>query len=220
MLQRDGELARNQFRNSEIKCIECHLREPGEGGICNACKAAKPFRFTRKYTVTPEILEEIRLAYTGGRNEVAAKLRKLSERTGIPTQTLKDTANGHGWYCCSRRRRWSPQDDMYLRERLGVFSITSIARRLNRSRASVEWRARQFDLSVRITEGYTVFGVNDGTVRRWIDRGLFGKAHQHGRAVRLTEANVVRFIRTYPHEYNLRRVDQVWLKGMLFGGGR
>jgi hypothetical protein len=238
--QRDGELDTNQLPNgiphqtdSEARlgsqpapaaiCVECHRREARQGDLCGSCAATKPFRFARKYTITPEILEELRLAYMGGRTEVSAKLRRLSIRTKIPTYRLSEEANSHGWYCCAPRRGWSAEEDSYLRERLGAASLDSIARRLKRSLRSVEARARRFKLSVRISEGYNmrdlaqVFGVHRAAVKRWMERGLFGKFHEHGQEIRVTEVNVVRFIRRYPQEYSLGRVDQTWFKAMVFG---
>jgi len=160
----------------------------------------------------------------GNRTEVTAKLRRLSSRTEIPTWALKNEANKQGWHCCPQRRRWTGEEENLLREKLGAVSVNSIAKRLGRKRASVEDKAREFGLSVRISEGYTlsdlagVFGVHKGTAKRWAERGLLGKAHeQQGSAIRFTESKVLRFIRGYPHEYNLARVDEIWFKSMLFG---
>jgi len=160
----------------------------------------------------------------GNRTEVTAKLRRLSSRTEIPTWALKNEANKQGWHCCPQRRRWTGEEENLLREKLGAVSVNSIAKRLGRKRASVEDKAREFGLSVRISEGYTlsdlagVFGVHKGTAKRWAERGLLGKAHQQqGSAIRVTDSNVRRFIWSYPHEYNLTRVDQIWFKSMVFG---
>ena len=187
----------------------------------------KPFGrpFQRKYTITPAILEEIRLAYIGGRTEVTAKLGKLSARTGIPAHMLKSTANRNGWYCCPLRRAWTSEEDALLRDKAGSVSVFSIARRLHRSQDSVAYRMWALGLSTRISTGYTltdlvdVFGVSKDRVNRWVQRGLLGKGHHHGNAIRFTDENVLRFIRNNPHQYSLARVDQMWFAGMVFGQG-
>jgi hypothetical protein len=63
-----------------------------------------------------------------------------------------------------------------------------------------------------------VFGVSGERVKRWLGRGLLGKAHCGvGHEVRFTEENIARFIRLYPGEYDLSRVDQAWYKALVFG---
>jgi hypothetical protein len=177
----------------------------------------------RKYQITPEILEELRLAYVGGRSEVSAKLQHLSHRTRIPTYTLKEEANKRGWRCCAQRRNWSPKEDAVLREKIGIVSIDYLARQLGRTHVAIEDRARRLQLSVRIAEGYSmsdlaeVFGVHHTRVKRWADRGLLGRPHRHGLAVIFKDAAIIQFIRQYPREYNLGRVDQDWFKSMIFG---
>ena len=72
-------------------------------------------------------------------------------------------------------------------------------------------------------EGYTmtdlqiVFGENARKVRRWMERGLLGKVHESS-GKRVTEANVIRFLRNHPAEYDLRRVDQLWFRAMCESG--
>ena len=175
---------------------------------------------------TPDVLDELRIAYTGKkRKELSVKLSRLSARAAIPIARLKYEANKRGWYCApNRRRSWSAEEETILRELAGDVSLASIARRLHRSRAAVENHVRLLGLSTRISTGYSmsdlaeVFGVDPARVRRWVDRGLLGKEHRHGNAIRVTERNVVRFLRSCPREYSLARVDQVWFTGMVFGG--
>jgi hypothetical protein len=77
-----------------------------------------------------------------------------------------------------------------------------------------------------LSEGYNIsdlcecFGLSHTRIESWVRRGLLGKAHGHGGHggnIRLTESNVVRFIRRYPHEYDLGRVDEIWFKSVVFG---
>ena len=62
--------------------------------------------------------------------------------------------------------------------------------------------------------------MHHSRIESWARRGLLGKPHGHGGHggnIRFAEANVVRFIRRYPSEYNLGRVDETWFKAMVFG---
>jgi len=207
----------------QLQCALCGIRKANDSGLCQTCFCTELGRAGRKYTITDQIREELRVAYCGKRTEVSAKLLKLSARTAIPTWALKNEANKNGWFCCSQRRPWTAEEEELLREKAGTVSLHSIAKRLGRTRASVECRAYQLDLSLRLSEGYTlsdlaaVFGVSAGRVKRWAERGLLGRAHPHGSAVRFTESNVIRFVRNYPREYSLARIDQTWFAGIMFG---
>jgi hypothetical protein len=124
------------------------------------------------------------------------------------------------------RRPWNPEEVEYLKEKLGAVSVTGIAHDLNRSVISVRVKATKLKFSVRLSEGYNVsdlaecFGLHHSRIESWARRGLLGKPHGHGGHggnIRFAETNVVRFIRRYPSEYNLGRVDATWFKSMVFG---
>jgi len=176
----------------------------------------------RKYHFTPELHDELRRAYCGRRHELTAALHKLAWQTGWPRDVLKREAQRLGITRASSQRAWSEADLAYVREKVGVVSVNQIARHLRRSKASVTAKAERLRLSRRPQEGYTltdlseVFGESRHKVRRWMDRGLFGKVHKHG-GRRVTEKNVLRFIRDHYYEIDLRRVDDKWFKAMVFG---
>lgn len=179
-------------------------------------------RFVAKYHFTAELMEEVQRAYSGKRTELMARLDVLERKTGWPRWAFKKAAWRLGW-ATYRRRPWTEDEVLYLNIASKTGSIETIARKLHRSPESVKLKARSLYLSRQAREGYTlgdlqlVFGVTHGKVARWVERGLLGKAHRSGHAVRLTEKNVVRFIRKHALEYDLRRVDQDWFKGMVFG---
>jgi hypothetical protein len=75
-------------------------------------------------------------------------------------------------------------------------------------------------------EGYAVsdlaelLGAPHRVIQSRLKRGLFGRVEGQGvreSAARVTEPAVLRFLHRYPREYDPRRVDQAWLKAMLFG---
>lgn len=119
-------------------------------------------------------------------------------------------------------RQWTAAADKYLAERVGIVSVSALARELGRSREAVEGRAGLIGLSLKMEQGYEIpdlaaaLGAHPATIARWLARGLFGVEHK-GQAGRVKEAAVIRFLRSHASEYDLRRVDQCWFKAMIFG---
>jgi hypothetical protein len=76
------------------------------------------------------------------------------------------------------------------------------------------------------TESYSIkslcvlFGTHRARVNRWVRCGLLGNAQTQmlsGSDLRFTKNSVKRFIRSYPREYDLRKVDRRWFASMVFG---
>lgn len=178
---------------------------------------------SRKYVFTPALLEELRLAYCGKKPAITAALDRLTRQTGWPRWAFKNEAIRRGWSTWDHRRGWSPEETEQLRELLGRVSIQRVARTLNRTVLSVQSRAGRLDISRRPQEGYNMtdlqlaFGESAHKVRTWMARGLFGKARSNC-GQRVTESAVRNFIRVHSAEYDLRRVDQAWYKGLAFSG--
>ena len=91
---------------------------------------------------------------------------------------------------------------------------------MNRSVAAVQARAEQLRLPARVRDGYSaadlarLLGIQVTTVQRWLRGGMFGRVC--GEVVK--EPDVLRFVRKYPGQVDLCRVDQIWFKGLIFGG--
>ena len=96
-----------------------------------------------------------------------------------------------------------------------------------RSAAPV-WEASGSTTGYSISDLALCFGLPRSRIESWARRGLVRKSRGpgcHGGNVRFAEKNIVRFIRQYPHEYDLRMVDRTWFKAVVFGrragtGGR
>lgn len=178
---------------------------------------------TRKYRWTPELHELLRAAYrAGSRREQTAGIDRLVRATGWPRHAAKCEARRLGITVRGARKAWTRVEDEFLQEALGVQAIRRIARKLGRSVESVEARGERLALSRRAREGYNetdlarCFGVSSTTVARWMRTGLLGPVHYCG-GHRVAEKSVARFIKRFPGEYDLRRVDGTWFKGMVFG---
>jgi hypothetical protein len=177
---------------------------------------------TRKYHFSAELLGELQAAYCGDKRELSAALDRLEARTGWPRHAFKYEAGRRGWLRNEGRRPWLPDEVEYLRLHLGEYSAARIAKTLGRSTESVIAKAEAMRLSRRLTEGYTitdlaqVFGVDPHKAASWVRRGLLGRIGPNMNEARVTDKAVAAFIRNHFREYDLRRVDQVWFKSMVF----
>ena len=178
----------------------------------------------RRYWFDERLTEELKATYRArNRRELSKGLRRLEGLTKWPGSAFRSEATRLGLSQGGTRRGWTEEEEEYLRERLGVVNVSKIAREMHRTVLSVESKAEKLKLSFRVREGYcvedlcTVFGAHYSTVRSWMRRGLFGTVREEGHSLRVAERDVHRFIRRHAREYDLRRVDQDWIKGMLFG---
>ena len=177
-------------------------------------------RSERKYHFTPGLLEELRLAYCGNKNEVSANLNRLARRMGWPKYAFKTEARRQGW--SADYRPWTQAEDAFLREHIDDLSVRAIAKRLGRSSEAIVGKLETILLLRQAREGYGIAllarlcGVGLEKVRRWVERGLFGRV-PYRPEMRVPETGVLYFLRTRHSEYDLTRVHQQWFKALLFG---
>lgn len=202
----------------------------GRDGMCGGCRLSRFGLARRKMPQpSPELLQELKMAYSGNQWEVSQNLKRVSRKWGWPVGSLKYEGHKRGWRTQAERKPWRPEEAAYLREKLGTVSLFWIAKKVGHSVCSVVLQARRLGLSTRFSEGYNisnlveVFGLSHTRIESWARRGLLGKAHGKGHGldgaigIRFKEEAVMRFIRKHPSEYDLSRVDQIWFKAMLFG---
>ena len=189
-------------------------------GLCRRCRMRAFGLQRRQYHWTPELVAELRKAYTSERKRVSAAIDRLCRKTNWPRNVFLDEARARGWQDAGRTRPWSQDEELYLRERLGTDSARLLAKRLHRSVRSIQAKANAMQLSLRLRDGYTavdlvhVFGASRRTVRQWIASGWLGRV----RDGRVTESSVRAFLLAHPSEYSLRAADEIWFKGMVCGG--
>ena len=203
-------------------CTQCGGSGADQAGRCRKCWLMEFGRHKRKYFFTEALTADLRAAYHGDKTHLSRALDRLTTLTKWPRDAFKREANRLGLVRRGDIRPWTPEEDAYLAETLGAVSMWAMARKLGRTRWSIESRAARLDLSRRVKWGYNLtdlavaFGVHRDSARRWVARGLLGRTRAW-QGVRVEEKAVARFIRRYPHEYDLRRVDQTWFKAMVFG---
>lgn len=201
-----------------VECSVCHeVKASPKDALCNPCRNRRLGFGTAKYTWTDEQDAALRRAYAqiaelGTRRGVIAIAVRA---TGMPrsivrlrAQRLGLTFSGH---------RWSAEEIATLRECSGTLSPKAIARKLHRSFTSVCAQMDRLSISRAVTEGYTrtdlskLFNVAPMIVQRWVARGYLP-----GRDARFSEADVLRFVKGHPEEYDLAKVEQFWFKSLLF----
>jgi len=89
---------------------------------------------------------------------------------------------------------------------------------IGRSYNAVKCKAEEIGRSLRLASGYSqndivqLFGTTQSTVAKWFAR-CWLVADKNGRT---SDEKVLRFLCEYPSEWHFKRVDECWVKGMLF----
>ena len=149
----------------------------------------------------------------------------LAQRLGYPEWAIKKRAQILG-LTRTKEKPWSEKETAYLESNLHRLSMAVLARKLGRSVTAVALKAKR--LSIRKTdEGYTArslaqaFGVDDHKVVRWVEMGLLKASRRNSGKPRdmyyISDQEVKRFVTTYPTQFDLRRVEQVWFIDLLAG---
>ena len=151
------------------------------------------------------------------KRELSERLTRLEESTGIPRWRWAHWAEQIGLRVYVRRP-WTPAEVNYLRDHAGEMTVSQMRAILGRSYNAVMCKLSDIGVSGRLSAGYTAkdiagaFGVHSATARKWIERGFMP---EHGG--RIAEHHVATFLRERPELYSLKRVDEAWFKGLLFG---
>lgn len=205
--------------NQPVRCLRCcRIRACASDQLCHSCRMTGRPNPRKRFVWTAELDALLVSAYRRARNreELSRSLSALQLRTGF-TRVVILTRAVHLGLSFARRRLWTEEETALLESCAGRYSPASIARKLRRTFASVKAKAKELELSVRVSEGYSqadlaeLLGASPTSIRRWCHSGWLPLI-----AGRIPEAAVARFLRLHPHEYQLRRVDEAWFKGLLF----
>lgn len=149
----------------------------------------------------------------------------LSQKLGFPEWTIKKRAQILG-LSRTKERPWSERETAYLESNLHRLSLPVLARKLGRSITAVALKAKRLGIR-KIDEGYTArslaqaFGVDDHKVVHWVELGLLKASRRNSGRPRdmyfISDQEVKRFVTTYPSEFDLRRVEQVWFIDLIAG---
>lgn len=177
---------------------------------------------------TQDEIDTVRREYAGtheSRNALAIQL-------GVTANSISYMVGKLGLATKNNYRRWTPEEDARLTELLETMTVESIARKMRRSLDSVTVRVQRLGLSRRDRYGWytktevcAILGKDHKWVQRRIDDGSLKASWHHGRrpqpsgqaAWHIYQADLKRFLRTYPEELNGRNVDLVQVVEILAG---
>lgn len=205
--------------NKPVRCLRCtRMKACARDQLCHSCRMRGRPNPRKRFLWTTEFDSLLASAYRRAQNreELSRSLNALEHRTGF-TRVVILTRAVHLGLSFSRRRPWTAEETTLLEACAGRYSPASIARKLGRTFASVKAKVKELEISVRVTEGYSqadlaeLLGASPTTIGRWCRIGWLPLLNG-----RVPEAAVTRFLRLHPREYQLRRVDEAWFKGLLF----
>jgi hypothetical protein len=150
---------------------------------------------------------------------------RLSQMLGFPRWTIKRRAQVLG-LARTKEKPWLEKDVVYLETNLHRLSMAVLSRKLHRSVTAVALKAKRLGIR-KSDEGFTArslaqaFGVDDHKVVRWVELGLLKAARRNTERPNdmylIPDREVKRFVCTYPTEFDLRKVDQVWFIDLVVG---
>ena len=154
-----------------------------------------------------------------GRAEIAAEL-------GVPKWVITRWAREMG-LARVKEPFWTDDELAYLEANLGRVSWRRMAKRLGRTMASVQIKAKRSGLNVAAVDASTardlavLLDVDSHRVIWWIQRGWLAATRDcKGGAYRFTERALREFLRDHGHALDLSRVNAAWLMRIAFGESR
>lgn len=204
-------------------------RAPIAAKYCLRCRSERRRRTRLKYIWLPQHDGYMRDHYHGGLHQRGRVIKELARQTGFPRWFIKRQAQRLGLTMHPDRRDWTQQELDVLDKLLGKVSAGTIAKRLKRTESSVVMKIKSMGFSRRVSAGYTMrdlelcFGEDHRKIQKWIDNGLLrdrlhgtNRHNGNGHDIhRIRERDVLDFIRKYPAEISLSRVDQTWFLDLL-----
>jgi hypothetical protein len=226
-----------------MTCVVCrrgieegrwHGQPPKEAKYCLKCRAERRRQASMKYIWRPEYEAYLRAHYHGGLNRRFQVLNRMMRETGLPRWYIKRQAARLGLTMHIDRRPWTSTEMALLERLVGRVSSVTIAKRLRRPETSVVNRLKRLGTSRRVREGYTMrdlemcLGEDHHKIQRWIASGwlrdrLQGTRRHDGNGNdihRIREKDVLNFLRNYPQEIHLGKVDQTWFLDLVLLRGR
>lgn len=197
---------------------------PTEAQYCSKCRAERRRRAKLKYTWRPEFDEILKAQYHGGLNRRFQVLNRMIRITSLPRWYIKRQAVRLGLTMKMDRKPWTPAELNLLEKLVGRVCSATIAKRLHRSESSVVNKLKRLGNSRRVRNGYTMrdleqcLGEDHRKISLWIANGWLrdrlqstGRHDGNGRDIhRISEKDILQFLRSHPQEINLGKVDQTW----------
>jgi hypothetical protein len=222
-------------------CVDCRTPFLGTAParFCPSCRWRHRGRKPKKYVWTPERDQVLRARYDG---RVKGRAAAVAALFGWPRWVIVKRAAQLGLCYPANRKDWSDQETKFLMDHVGTRTTHWIAKQLVRSESSVVLKCKRLQISRRFKDGYTLrelelcFGIDHHGIDRWIRAGKLvgrrrgtrrvgnggrplGKGEGPADPWCFTDADLLRFITTWPMEFRLDKVDQLWFLDLLLAGG-
>ena len=201
-------------------CRDCGAAYEGSerSNYCIPCRRKRTGN-RKKWFFTEAQDELIRKHYDP---RVQGRVTDISEKLKMPRWVVSRRAKALGLICARTRKEWTKEEDDLLRESAGEKPVELIRKELGRSRNSVINRIKRLGLSRAVVYcGYTLreleqcFGIGHHAIERWVAKGYMKKRLNDRNEWNISDTTILNFIICFPAEYDLRRVDQVWFKGLI-----
>ncbi len=125
-------------------------------------------------------------------------------------------------------RPWSTEEQSYLEANYHRVSVKAMARKLGRSPTAVKLKAKRLSLR-KYGEGYTALSLAEalGADPHWVlarirsgrlratPRHTERTPNQGGDSWLITDEAFIDFLREYPYEIDLRKVDSLWFMDLI-----
>ena len=212
------------------QCSRCEDPATGRDHLCQSCRGFLAARSNFKQRQGPVYpwdgdrdLRLKRCYENTKRPELSRALSRLAGELKYPKAALRRRAEQLGLTLWSHVR-WTDAELEILAEYAGEKTVgwitTTLKRRtgIGRSYNAVKCKAEEIGRSLRLGSGYSrndivqLFGTTQSTVARWFARDWL-VADRNGRC---WEDDILKFLREHPSEWHFKRVDEAWVKGLLF----
>jgi hypothetical protein len=186
--------------------------------LCHSCRIRRRLPQNKRFYWSLELDAKLRHAYQRARTRIdlSHNLDLIQRSCGFTRPVILNRAALLGLAFC-QRRPWATEETDMLGEQAGTSTVCAIAKKLDRSPASVKAKLKQLTISARVREGYSkedlrhLLGVSAKSLRNWVSWGWLRVVNG-----RFPEPSVAKFLRQHPEQYQLRRVEEAWFKGLIF----
>lgn len=161
-------------------------------------------------------------------SRVRGRAAEIARSLGWPVWVVKKRARE---LCLlgprARWQDWTSSEVAFLETHAGTRHVHWIAQKLKRSETSVILKLKRLHISRRIREGYNMrdlelcLGLDHRKIEALVASGKLDAEREgrvHGQPWLFTHGAVRNFVRRYPNDFRLDRVDQLWFLDLVFRG--
>jgi hypothetical protein len=226
----DGQSADNNLVLPFGQCSLCEDPATGRDRLCRSCRgfaaAKKNFKHCQERRYPWDDYNDLQLKrcyQNTKRRELSQALSRLARELKYPKGALRRRAEQLGLTMWSHVR-WTDAELQILADYAGEKTVGWITKTLKRrtgigrSYNAVKCKADEIGRSLRLASGYsrsdiaTLLGTSESTIAKWFANGWLTVDVNN----RCSEEALVSFLCEHPDEWHFKRVEESWVKGVLF----